>query len=282
MKKIGFVDYYISEWHANNYPAWIKEICDNHGYDYEISYAWAELFTSPKFNNETTDMWCERMGVEKCETIDELCKMSDVILVLAPSDPDKHLGYAKEVLKHKKPTYIDKTFAPDFATAKEIFDIAEKYGTPFFSTSALRYGTELDEIGPCTQMMTTGSGSNYPEYIIHQIEMIVKKLGKGAKRIRYEEIGKQAMFRIGYDDERAASMTYASGKLPFSAFMTDGENKLWKKIESDYFKILMHEIIKFYETGKLPFDPEETLEVAKIREFALKASNTPDEWIEIQ
>lgn len=28
MKKIGFIDYYLSEWHANNYPIWIKEICE--------------------------------------------------------------------------------------------------------------------------------------------------------------------------------------------------------------------------------------------------------------
>ena len=25
MRKIGFVDHYIDEWHANNYPAWIRE-----------------------------------------------------------------------------------------------------------------------------------------------------------------------------------------------------------------------------------------------------------------
>ena len=25
MGKIGFIDYYISEWHANNYPAWLKQ-----------------------------------------------------------------------------------------------------------------------------------------------------------------------------------------------------------------------------------------------------------------
>ena len=36
MKKIGFVDYYISEWHANNYPGWIKNICEQKGYDYKL------------------------------------------------------------------------------------------------------------------------------------------------------------------------------------------------------------------------------------------------------
>ena len=31
-------------------------------------------------------------------------------------------------LSYGKPTYIDKTFAPDYQTAKEIFDIAKQYG----------------------------------------------------------------------------------------------------------------------------------------------------------
>ena len=47
MKKIGFVDYYISEWHANNYPAWIKSACEELGADYQVAYAWAEEYVSP-------------------------------------------------------------------------------------------------------------------------------------------------------------------------------------------------------------------------------------------
>ena len=28
MKKIGFIDYYLDEWHANNYPGFFKEAAD--------------------------------------------------------------------------------------------------------------------------------------------------------------------------------------------------------------------------------------------------------------
>ena len=31
MKKIGFIDYYLSEWHANKYPAWMASICEELG-----------------------------------------------------------------------------------------------------------------------------------------------------------------------------------------------------------------------------------------------------------
>ena len=117
MKTIGFIDYYLSEWHANNYPAWIKEQSDKMGEEIAVKYAWAELEKSP-LDGITTEEWCDKFGVFKCETIAELCEKADYILILAPSDPEKHLGYAKEALKFRKRTYIDKTFAPDYKTAK--------------------------------------------------------------------------------------------------------------------------------------------------------------------
>ena len=64
MKKIGFVDYYISEWHANNYPDWIKSL----GCNYEVAYVWAELDVSP-VDGVTTAQWCDKFGAIPCKTI---------------------------------------------------------------------------------------------------------------------------------------------------------------------------------------------------------------------
>ena len=96
-KKIGFVDLYISEWHANNYPGWMAKINEQLGYDFEIAYAWAEIDTSPN-DGVTTAEWCEKFGAEKCDTIEELCEKSDMIVILAPSNPEKHLEYAETAL----------------------------------------------------------------------------------------------------------------------------------------------------------------------------------------
>ena len=93
-RKIGFVDYYISEWHANHYPEWIAQANEALGTNYQVAYAWAELDVSP-VDNVSTDQWCEKFGAERCATIEELCQKSDCIIVLAPSDPDKHLAYAQ-------------------------------------------------------------------------------------------------------------------------------------------------------------------------------------------
>ena len=281
MKKIGFVDYYMSEWHANNYPAWIREACAEKGLDYEIAYAWAELDVSP-LDGVTTDAWCEQFGVTKCQTLEELCEKSDVILVLSPSNPEKHLPYAKVVLPYGKRTYIDKTFAPDLATAKEIFALAEKYHTPFFSTSALRFATELLEYPDGKHLSTTGSGRSFDEYSVHQVEMIVKKLGMGAKRVRGFNTKMTSVVEIKFDDERSATITYAVRGLPFTAYMAAGaERPVFFEVTSKYFDLLMRDIVRFFEEGTVSFDVAETLEVMKVREGALRALETPGEWIEL-
>lgn len=127
MRKIGLVDLYLSEWHANHYPAWIKEASTTLGETYEVAYAWAEEDISP-IDGRTTAEWCETFLVEACKTLSELCEKSDCIMILVPSNPETHLRYAEAVLPYKKPTYIDKTFAEDHKTAQKIF--TEGYGMP--------------------------------------------------------------------------------------------------------------------------------------------------------
>ena len=39
---IGFIDFFIDEWHANNYPGMIDEYNKAHGTDHKVAYAWAE------------------------------------------------------------------------------------------------------------------------------------------------------------------------------------------------------------------------------------------------
>ena len=44
MKRIGFIDYYLDEWHANNYPQLIKEVS---GGELEVTCAYA-VIDSPR------------------------------------------------------------------------------------------------------------------------------------------------------------------------------------------------------------------------------------------
>ena len=264
MKKIGFVDFYISEWHANNYPAWIKAASDAIGEDFTVAYAWAEEDLSPVYN-ETTDEWCEKFGVTRCDTIEELCEKSDYIVILSPSNPEKHLGYAEKVLTYGKNTYIDKTFAPDYATAKKIFDIAEKNGTKFFSSSALRYGSELDGLS-ATRVDTTGGGGNIAEYIIHQAEMVIKVLRAEPCDVKVTKTENGYECEASFEGGKSAKMTYAP-KMPFALSADGGE---LVDIKSDFFGLLIADILRFFIEGTTSFDVSETLKVMKLREAVVR------------
>ena len=280
MKKIGFVDYYISEWHANTYPAWIDEAAKNIGEEYKIAYVWAEKYVSP-VDGRNTDEWCAAYGAEKCETIAELCEKSDVIMVLAPSNPETHLGYAKEVLKYGKRTYIDKTFAPDYATAKEIFELGKKYGATFFSSSALRYSAALEGVVNPRYVTTFGGGSNFPEYAVHQAEMVIAAMKKEPLKIKAEKQGNQYICSVKLEGGREATMVYAPS-LDFS-MMSEFEDgtSVYKRSGNGHFPNLIADIINFYECGDISFDVNETLLVMKLREAAIKATENIGTWLDI-
>ncbi len=278
MKKIGFVDFYVSEWHANNYPAWIERIAAEMGVEYKVAYAWAELDVSP-VDGVSTAEWCEKFGAEKCSTVDELCEKSDVIVILAPSNPETHLRYAEAVLKYGKRTYIDKTFAPDAKTAEKIFALSQKYGTAFFSTSALRYAAELDSVDTPESLLVTGGGSNLPEYFIHLGEMTVKKMG-AIKSVCATKNGTQWMIQAKTESGKDAAMIYGSA-MPYNAYMTKDGKETWKSIKSPFFDGLIADMLNFFETGRASFDTAETLEVMKLRDAVLKAVEMPNQEISV-
>ncbi|MBO7148751.1 MAG: hypothetical protein J6V93_02735 [Clostridia bacterium] len=268
MKKIGFVDYYLSEWHANHYPEWINQACKRLGLEYTLAYAWAELDISP-IDGISTDEWCERFGAQKCLSIKELCDKSDVIIVLSPSDPDKHLGYAREVFKSKKRTYIDKTFAPDYKTAEEIFALARENGADFFSSSALRYADELSDFTPGEKLVISGGGSNIAEYIIHQAEMAVKLYKSAPVEAHGEKTENGYKALVSFENGKQAEFNYMPGiGFSVSTALDTGET-VSVDAQTNTFDNLIADILCFFETGKHSFDPSETLLVMKLRDAIL-------------
>lgn len=280
MKTIGFIDYFLHEWHANEYPAMIKAYNEKNGADYQVKYAWAEI-DSPN-GGLTTDEWCQQYGVQRCASVEELCAKCDCVIVLSPSNPEKHFEYAKKVFACGKSPYIDKTFAPDYKTAKSIYELAQKEGVKFFTSSALRYADELNAyMGTAKSVSTVGGGSNLDEYIIHQIEMAVKCLGVGAEKVRYTKHADQEWAEVAYFDDRYATMMFAPC-MPFAITVANEEGKsAYLPINSAFFDNLIADIIRFFETGETSFCGSETLEVMKIREAVIKAKSEAGVWINL-
>ena len=278
MKTIGFIDYFLNEWHANEYPKMIRAYNEKNGTDYQVKYAWEETST---LGGMTTEEWCEKYGAQPCASIEEVCEKSDFVVVLAPSNPEKHLAYAKAVFACGKNPYIDKTFAPDYATAKAIFDLANEYGVQFFSSSALRYASELNAyMGTANTVFTTGGGSNFDEYIIHQIEMAVKCLGVGAEQVRYTKNADQEWVEVAYANGKVAKMMFAPC-MPFAVTVADENGSNYLPIESAFFDGLIADMLHFFATGEKSFDGAQTLEVIKIREGAIQAKSKVGVWVKI-
>ena len=278
MKKIGFVDYYLDEWHANNYPAWIKA----KNRDFEVAYAYGEIDTP---NNRTTDKWCEDNKIERCKTIKELCEKSDYIVILSPDNAERHLMYAEQVLPFGKLTYIDKTFAPDSKMAEEIFELSEKYNCPICSTSALRYASELENLKNVESVMSVGGGLTYDIYSIHQLEMIVKLMGADVKRIIATQNTLSVNLTFEYNDNRRASLiqNVHCYDIPFILLTKhEGESTTrYTTVNSDFFQNFIDGLLDFFETGKVMATKEETLAVIKLIDNGKKALSNLDKWIEL-
>lgn len=283
MKTIGFIDYYLYEFHANAYPNWIREICDETGDPLRVARAWAEKSISP-VDGKSSENWTELTGVPVCDSMEEVCEKSDYLVLLSPDNPENHLRYAEKVLSYGKPTYIDKTFAPDYATAKKIFELSEKFNAPIFSTSALRCADELEQMPSDSQsVIATGGGVNIERYIVHQLEMIVKLMGTDAKRAIALSESENKSIAIDYGNGKSAVVNF-SEDLPFSVCVQKhaGEKPVYLPIESFYFKNLVREIIRFFRTGAPYVSKDQTLGLMAIREACLAAQRAPYTFVEVR
>ena len=191
------------------------------------------------------------------------------------------LDLFKTVFKYKKNTYVDKTFAPDAATAKAIFDEAEKHGPKFFSSSALRYSKALEGLKDLKSVTTFGGGSNFPEYAVHQAEMIIATLKCEPVAVRVEKQGKQYITSVKLEGDKEATMIYSpSLSFAIAAETNDGKTS-YAPAGQGFFLDLILDIVNFFETGKVSFNTAETLTVMKLREAAVSGMEKLGEWINI-
>ena len=278
-KKIGFIDLFIDEWHANNYPNWIRTSALKDEFD--VAFAWEK---APLEGKKPLTEWCAAQQITPAASIEEVIENSDCICVLAPSNPEVHEELADLALKSGKPVYIDKPFAPNRAAAERMFALAAKYNTPLMSSSALRFGTELIDLRKkgikFLSASTCGGGRNFPEYAIHQIEMIVSLLGVGAKELQVCGDEKKLTVALRYSDERIASMNY-SPHWGFTLAAASDDTGAQLNTHSDIFPNLLQVILEFYKTKINPIPVAETIEIAAILDAVVKGMAQSGSWIKI-
>lgn len=279
MKKIGFIDFYLDEWHANNYPTWIRENAKATGREVDVIYAWAET-DNP--NGLRTDEWCAKHQVQALASIEEVVEKADYLIVLSPDHPEHHERLGKLALMSGKPVYMDKTFSPDLDSGKRMFKLAEKYKTPLFSSSALRFSKELidNQNNTIQSIFTTGPGT-FEHYSVHQFEMIVALMGTGAERMKSLSVNDSRLLVIEYGDGRQATFSQLQ-QAPFQVHiqLNSGES-IWIPECTGMFPKLMDSILVFFETGIPPVPMEETLEIMALIDAGKKAIAQRDSWVKV-
>ena len=266
MKKIGYIDYYIDEFHANKGAVTLKKYNDEHGTDYRLAAVWAEI---DKVGGMTTDEFCQKHSAEKCATIAELCEKVDYVIIFAPDNSEKKEEYALQALRFGKPVFMDKTFTDSYASAKRIFAAADAANTPLLSSSSVRYADELvPYMGGCNSLLAFGSGVDMVDYAVHYLEFVVACMGVGISTVRHEQRGQQEWVHITYGDGRQATLAISMGEwLPFHVFLTDRDGVTANlPIGSPIFERQLAAVIHFFETGDAGFDRAQTLELMKARD----------------
>lgn len=275
MLKIGFIDYYLDEWHANHYPEWIDAVS---GGEARVTLAWA-LMDSPKKNGRTTAKWCEEMGIPQASSIQQVLEECDSIIVLSPDDCQLHEMLCDLPLKSGKPVFVDKTFSPDATSAKRMFAKAAEYRTPCFSSSALRYATEYQNQGHLDTLCSWGPG-NYDIYSIHQIEPMMMLMKGKAKRVMALTCAERVLLIVEFEDGRMATVDSLNGS-PFMMYLSGEQGERVVEAKSDYFKIFLKEFVSFSKTGIPPVTPEETIAIMAVREAGIHAQQVPGIWVPV-
>ncbi len=279
MKKIGFIDHYLHEWHAENYPEMIKKYSDG---KMEVCFAYGET-DNPHPEADSNAVWAKRKGIELAGSIEEVIEKSDYVIVLSPDNPERHEELCKLPTACGKRIYIDKTFAPDKETAIKIFDRAERFSTPCYSSSALNFAAEYQGIdrSRIETVGTWGEGA-FTNYAIHQIEPIVSLMGPGAKCVMFMGSETFPSLYIEYADGRHAQLACYPRRTPFVTNVGyHGGTTDHLEIQTGYFDNFIKALVKFFETGEIPVPHEQTIEVIAIREAGMKAMLTPFQWVNV-
>lgn len=278
MMKLGFIDYYLDEWHANNYPAWIRKAS---GGEMAVTCAYGRI-ASPHSGMDSKE-WCETYGIELCHTIEEVVEKSDGLIVLSPDNCEMHEELCRLPLGSGKPTYVDKTFAPNYGVAKRIFDMAEAGGTPCWSTSALRFAVEYKELNRQEILAVNCWGPNdFDTYSIHQLEPLMMLMETPAKRVMFMPGEGWYTLAVEFVDGRYATVSgYQSGS-PFLMNVALKTGSRMIEVKSDFFQVFIQELVDFFRSGTVKVSREETLRIMAVRGAGLKAQAHPGQWIDVE
>ncbi len=223
----------------------------------------------------------KKQGVEIVESIDEVLKKTDVVL-LTCIDGNKHLEQALPVLKAGKPLFIDKPFAGSLSDAFAIVEAAKQYNVPMFSSSSLRYIDGVKEIAEGKFGKVIGAETYSPAHIeehhpdlfwygVHGVEILFTIMGTGCKSVK-RTFTEDTDIVVGvWDDDRIG--TYRGIRRGQGGYggTVYGENDIVVLGKYQGYSPLLEKITEFFRTGVVPVSTDEILEIFAFMQAAEKS-----------
>jgi len=242
--------------------------------DLEASYSRVE-----GFKQEVTEKW----GVRLVSSIEELLEQVDAVL-LESVDGRRHLAEARPVIEARKPLFIDKPLAANYADAAEIYRLAQEQGCPVFSASSLRFDAnivkikedpELGAVCACDAFSPAHLDPTNPGlfwYGIHAVEILYTFMGTGCEKVSCHTTEDYHLVVGTWSDGRIGTVRgIRRGALDYGATVF-GERKVAQTTysrEIPLYSQLLKQIIPFFQGAPAPVLPEETLEMMAFMQAAL-------------
>ena len=223
-----------------------------------------------------------KYGVEIVPDIATLLSKVDVVL-LTSVDGRVHLEQAKPVIAAHKPMFIDKPLAATLEDAREIARLAKDAGTPWFSSSSLRFGSigaAMTKIPGLSGATTWGPGpfeAHHPLelawYAIHPVELLYTIMGTGCESVTRVSGANGDVIVGRWKDGRIGTVNAVRPYSDYGAVAFKGRETVESHPKSgaaDY-RPLVVEMVKFFQTGKPPVPNEETLEIFAFMDAAQRS-----------
>ena len=222
-----------------------------------------------------------KYNVEIVPDIPTLLSKVDVVL-LESVDGRKHLEQVKPVFAARKRVFIDKPLAATYADAKEIARLGRESGTPWFSSSSLRFSNQvshfkgLDILGAYTwgpASLEEHHQLDLSWYGVHAIEALYTLMGPGCEWVaRTSTDGADVVTghwkggRIGVvRGERKSGSDYGIiGYTPKKTVFAPPE-------KGAAYALLLAEVMKFFQTGVPPVPNEVTVEIFAFMDAAQRS-----------
>jgi hypothetical protein len=220
----------------------------------------------------------KKYGVKIATSIKELLDNVDVVL-LETNDGRLHLDQALLVFEAGKPVFIDKPLAASLKNVIAIYEAAKHFNVPVFSSSSLRYISDVEEIAKGKYGKVSGADVYSPAHLekthpdlfwygIHGVELLFTIMGAGCKSVTRINTPDTDVVVGKWKDERIGVFRgLRSGKLDYGGTVY-AENNIVTLGTFQGYNALLIQIIKFFETGKSPVDDKDTQEIYAFMEAA--------------